>query len=227
MLWDRLESMNRIVLDKERVIQIEEDLEIVVPDICEKEIYLCSQNKNVCINYQVGKNSHLIVHHYNINSSFDIRVDLQGEGASIEYFYSTVNEENQKFLYHIFHNASKTESNVINHGINAGNGSLVFDIYPYVLKSSEACICNQENSIINLGEGESTIRPNLLIDNYNVISNHSAYIGAFREEELFYLMSRGLSERDSYELLMKSFLVDKAEKIEEIFPEFLGKLREL
>lgn len=56
--------------------------------------------------------------------------------------------------------------------------------------------------------GKSTICPNLVIDNFDVDSNHSAYIGKFKDEYLFYLMSRGISLDNSYKLLLNSFLVN-------------------
>ena len=71
------------------------------------------------------------------------------------------------------------------------------------------------------------IRPNLLIDCYDVISSHSAYIGSFRDDFVFYLMSRGLSREASYEILMKSFLVRDVVKLEKVFPKFLEKLKKL
>ena len=56
--------------------------------------------------------------------------------------------------------------------------------------------------------GKSTICPNLLIDNYDVISNHAAYIGKFKDEILFYMMSRGISVQVAYRLLLNGFLVN-------------------
>ncbi len=219
--------MNKIVLDKEEVIVVDEDLDVVVSSGMVKEVYLCAQNKNVSINYQVAKDAHLVVHHYSIDSSFQISIHLDGENASVQYFYSTINEENHDFHLELFHNASKTESDVVCHGVNAKDQSLLFDIYPYVLKQSKLCVCNQENNIINLSEGQSVIRPNLLIDCYDVISSHSAYIGSFRDDFVFYLMSRGLSREASYEILMKSFLVRDVVKLEKVFPKFLEKLKKL
>ena len=59
-----------------------------------------------------------------------------------------------------------------------------------------------------MNDGKSTICPNLLIDNYDVDSNHGAYIGKFSEEKLFYLMSRGINREDSYRLLLESYLIN-------------------
>ena len=91
-----------------------------------------------------------------------------------------------------------------------------------MLKDIKGSICNQENRIININDGKSTICPNLLIDSYDVVSSHAAYIGKFSDDVLFYLMSRGINKKKAYELLILSFLlpegIDK-EKIENFILE--------
>ena len=85
---------------------------------------------------------------------------------------------------------------------------MTYTVNGVVPKSSNSCICNQDNQIINMSDGKSTIKPNLLIDNYDVDSNHAAYIGKFRDSYMFYLMSRGISRKNAYLLLLKSFLIN-------------------
>ena len=53
----------------------------------------------------------------------------------------------------------------------------------------------------------SQINPNLYIENYDVEASHAAYIGEFKEEALFYMMSRGISMDDAKFLLLKAFLL--------------------
>ena len=86
--------------------------------------------------------------------------------------------------------------------------SLTYYVNGIVPKTSFKCICNQENQILNLKDGKSTIWPNLLIDNYDVDSNHGAYIGKFNEEKIFYMMSRGLSYEEANRLLLNGFLLN-------------------
>ena len=97
------------------------------------------------------------------------------------------------------------------------------------MKKTSGCVCNQENQIINIRDGKSTICPNLLIDNYDVVSNHSAYIGKFSDDKLFYLMSRGISLKDAYKLLLNGFLINsKSLDLEKVglFLEEIDKIYE-
>ena len=54
-------------------------------------------------------------------------------------------------------------------------------------------------------------------------SNHSAYIGKFSEEKIFYLMSRGINREDGTRLLLESYLINSdsidLNKIEEFIKE--------
>ena len=49
----------------------------------------------------------------------------------------------------------------------------------------------------------------MLIDQYEVTSSHSAYIGKFSDDILFYFMSRGISKKIAYELLIRALLINQ------------------
>ena len=178
-----------------------------------KELYLFDKT-NQSRTYNVSENSKLAVYQYGINIDNDIVINLNGENAEVEYHYSTINYDDHKYKIVVNHNSSKTISNIYNHGVNVKDNKLDFDITGYVPNKSDKSECNQKNQILNIRNGKSTILPKLLIDNYDVVSSHSAYIGKFKDEILFYLMSRGISEKVSYDLLIKSFLVNGCERKE-------------
>ena len=72
--------------------------------------------------------------------------------------------------------------------------------------------------------------PNLYIDEYDVIANHAASIGSISKEDLFYLMSRGLDEKEASKLIVLGFvqpLLDRIDDVElrkEISEHFVSKL---
>ena len=172
-----------------------------------EEIYLFTKGTTKKI-FNIEKNAHLTIYHYNINSDVEVEINLNGEQASIQYHFSTINYDNHKLTMKINHNYPKTISNVYNHAVNVLDNSLSFIITGDVIKDTKGCICNQENQIINLQNGKSTILPSLLIANYDVSSAHSAYIGKFKEDVLFYLMSRGLPRSKAIELLINGLLIN-------------------
>ena len=55
---------------------------------------------------------------------------------------------------------------------------------------------------------KSQINPNLLVDEFDVVANHNAVIGAFDENMLFYLMSRGINQNDATKLLCEGLILN-------------------
>ncbi len=171
-----------------------------------KVIYIVDDNENKNYKYNIKEDT--IVYHFSINSSSDVVIDLVREDVELKYYYNNINYDDNKFSIKVNHLKSKTHSEIFNHGVNVFCNKLMYYVDGVVPKTSFKCICNQDNQIINMDNGKSTILPILLIDNYDVDSNHGAYIGKFRDEEMFYLMSRGISREDSYRLLLNGFLIN-------------------
>lgn len=224
--------MNKIVIDKEKkevelsdgivfkdnVLSINKDctIDIKLSNLKEK-FNVKVEGANVVINI-LGKstknsivynivNSEVLVQKLVSHNSDKITINLNSMNSSITYRYSSINKKDNKMKMDVYHNCPKTNSLVVNHGLNYGKEDLVFDVCGYIDKDSYECICSQDNKIINLKDNKSCIRPNLIIDNNNIEANHSAYIGSFKESEVFYLMSRGISRKDSYDLLTKAYLI--------------------
>ena len=171
-----------------------------------KVIYIVDDNENKNYKYNIKEDT--IIYHFSINSSSDVIIDLEKEGVRLDYFYNNINYDDNKFNIKVNHLKENTHSELYNHGVNVFCNKLMYYVDGVVLKSSSKCICNQDNQIINMDNGKSTICPNLLIDNYDVDSNHSAYIGKFKDEAMFYLMSRGISREVAYRLLLNGFLIN-------------------
>ena len=169
-----------------------------------KVLYVTDNKKNY--KYKIDEDT--IIYHFSINSSSKVDIDLVTEGVTLYYYYNNINYDDNEFKIRVNHKASNTHSELYNHGVNVKDKKLTYYVDGIVPKKSTKCICNQENQIINIKDGKSTIWPNLLIDNYDVDSSHSAYIGRFSEEKIFYLMSRGINREDAIRLLLESFLIN-------------------
>ena len=56
--------------------------------------------------------------------------------------------------------------------------------------------------------------PNLFIDEYDVIAAHAASIGSISKDDLFYLMSRGLTLEEASKLIVLGFVQPLLDKID-------------
>ena len=142
-------------------------------------------------------------------------INLDEENASIEYNLKTIAEQEENYDILTYHNASNTTSIINPNGVNIKNGKLKFNVSSFVPNKIIKCDAEQNNKIINLTNNECIINPNLYIDEYDVEASHSAWIGKFKEEDLFYLESRGINKQEATKLLVKGFLINKLEIREE------------
>ena len=169
-------------------------------------LYVVDNNDKKDYTYHLKEDA--VIYHFSINSSSNVNITLEKENIKLYYYYNNINYDNNAFNIEVTHQKDDTTSELFIHGVNVKGKKLDYEVNGIVPKNSNNCLCNQENQIINIGNGKSTIHPNLLIDNFNVESNHSAYIGKIKEDKVFYLMSRGLSKKEAYQLLLKGFLIN-------------------
>ena len=188
-----------------------------------KVIYIDDDKSN--LEFNITEDT--IIYHYSINKSFDVLINLNKEDISLYYYYNNINYDDNEYKIRINHNKSNTSSYVFNHGVNINDKKLHYWVDGFVPKNSNNCNCNQDNQIINMNNGKSKIWPNLLIDNYDVNANHSAYIGKFKESLLFYLMSRGINRKDSYKLLLNGFLLNSDSVDKERIKDFVDEINKL
>lgn len=58
-----------------------------------------------------------------------------------------------------------------------------------------------------MGECNASISPNMFIDLDDVEAKHGSVIGSFNENQIFYLMSKGINYNDALKLLIKGYLL--------------------
>ena len=158
----------------------------------------------------------------NIDKFYDTKVIkeldiiyLDGKNATINYNFRNIIKNNTKYDIVIYHNNYNTKSNINNKCVTIDNGNVDLNVTSIIYNKIIGCNTTQNNKIINMNDSICKINPNLLIEEEDVIANHSAYIGKFDKDILFYMKSRGINESKAYKLLIKGFLQadEESEKI--------------
>lgn len=179
-------------------------------------------------NYYLEEDSLLNIEKINdVNNILEMTlVNLNGDRACVNYNLKTVSTSLEKYSFLIYHNASRTISNINNNGVNILDGLLEFNVSSFIPNGIKKCEASQGARIINNTDNECVIKPNLFIDEEDVIANHSAVIGTFSFDEMFYLMSRGISKNESEMLLIKGFLMKNIsfykEELSDIIEKYWG-----
>jgi ABC-type transport system involved in Fe-S cluster assembly, permease component len=211
-------------------IDLKDESKIINIDVMEhqnlKVFETCTATSNK-VTYNIHSGAQLIVNKIAIDNSDSITVNLIGYGASVTYNSSIINYCDNVYVQNIIHKSDNTKSRVVNHGINVNDRSLHIIVNGDINKECKECSSNQDNKIINMKNGKSFISPNLIVDNNLVDAFHSAYIGSFDEESVFYLKSRGLTEKVCNELLIKGFMLGTMELDENELEVFLKQIENI
>lgn len=158
--------------------------------------------------YQLGSGSNLILFQFYYNKSVreELIVDLDGECSKFSQGFSSISLGNEEYHIIVNHNHHRVSSNIQNKCIGMDGSSIRMQIDSVLDKGNIDCVMDQSTKILTLGDVDATIIPNMFIEEDSVEARHGSVISSFHPEELFYLMSRGITEDEAMTLLMRGFI---------------------
>lgn len=207
------------LIDKNCDIVVEEDSIVVLLDtLLESKVNVLGL-KNSLINYYV-LNSKCSKRSFDINGEINyleiaigdineaLNVNLLNENSKVlAKVLSIADKANAQFVERIDHKVKNTESNITNVGVSMNSAGIVFDTTGKIDKGMSGSKCSQlSRGIVMDDDSFITAKPILLIDEFDCFANHGASIGKMSDEDLFYLMSRGLSKNDAFLLILKGII---------------------
>jgi Fe-S cluster assembly protein SufD len=134
-------------------------------------------------------------------------LEEQYASATTKTVAITSNEQEAFYKQIVEHRAPDTEGYIENYGVSNHTSKLTFEGVGKILKNMKRSVARQSNRGIVLGEdARLDANPLLLIDEYDVEAGHGAAIGKIDEEQLYYLMSRGLTLKVAERLIISGFL---------------------
>ena len=171
--------------------------------------YSNNNDINFNIKYNLDMASSLIISkfYYNNKCNEVVNISLNKKGANIKYNFSSISNNDNFYKINVYHLDNNTSSDVFNRIIAKENSSNYFDINSYVDNVIKDCYLNQSTKIVTLGDSDNRVNPNMFISEEDVTAIHSSTIGSINEEDLFYLMSRGISYNDSVKLIIKGMIL--------------------
>ncbi|WP_340278744.1 Fe-S cluster assembly protein SufD [Staphylococcus coagulans] len=101
----------------------------------------------------------------------------------------------------------ETDGYILKHGVMKENASSIFNGIGHIKHGGSGSAANQESRVLMLSEhARGDANPILLIDEDDVEAGHAASVGRVDPEQLYYLMSRGISQREAERLVIHGFL---------------------
>ncbi len=146
----------------------------------------------------------------------DVEVELLGRGAESDMLGLVFAQRSQQFDYHTVqgHRAPDTRSDLLFKSALGDNAHSVYTGVIIIEKSAQRSDAYQANRNLLLSDGaRADTEPMLEIEANDVRCTHGATVGPIDEEQLFYLMSRGLSPDTSARLIVEGFFEEVLEKV--------------
>lgn len=101
----------------------------------------------------------------------------------------------------------ETDGYILKHGVMKENASSIFNGIGHIKHGGSGSSANQESRVLMLSENaRGDANPILLIDEDDVEAGHAASVGRVDPEQLYYLMSRGISQSEAERLVIHGFL---------------------
>ena len=143
----------------------------------------------------------------------DTTADYAGPGGSVDMLGLYFADAGQHIEHRLFvdHTAPNTKSNVVYKGALQGEGARTVWIGNVLIrKVAEGIETYEENRNLVLTDGcHADSVPNLEIETGEIEgAGHAAAIGRFDDNQLFYLRSRGVSEKEARRLVVHGFFND-------------------
>lgn len=164
-------------------------------------------------NYIQHENSSAKIYSYQDGSELAIAlwdIDLVGEHADVDFTALQLPTQMQKLntIINLKHNAPNTTSNQLIKQIIDDEAKGLVDAKVIVSKNGAGTKAKQLcNSLLlsDKASAQAYIKPQLEIFIDDLEASHGATVGSLSEEQLYYLMSRGISEDNARLLLIEAF----------------------
>ena len=151
-----------------------------------------------------------------MNTYEDVNINLNNVSDRIDYNFANIGSGDEKYVININHNCEKTVSYINNKAIALKNSRVSFIVNSRVENDCVKSILDQNTRIVTMGECDTKIQPNMFIEIDDVEARHGSVVGTFKNDQVFYLMSKGISYNNALKLLIKGYLLSKIEVSQDV-----------
>lgn len=145
-------------------------------------------------------------------------VDFEKEGEEVEVLGLIIADQPGDYYLKVLvdHSVGKTFGRVMIRGIAKNGARVQVEGMIKIDKGADGVDDFLEMRLLLLdGKSQATAEPKLEIEANDVKASHAATVGRVDEEELFYLMSRGIGRAGAEKLIVDGFFDQVVDKIED------------
>ncbi|MBS9335066.1 SufD family Fe-S cluster assembly protein [Fructobacillus sp. M1-13] len=194
-------------LVEELVIEREADVRLITIDELNKQTtaYL---NRQILLEEGANLDWRLAgLSAHQVASSQGVLLKGHGSQAKVQVVALAREKEQLGFQSQVNHVGRHTVARIDQRGVNMEAGQLIFNGIGRINLGAKEADADQKSSIMMLSEkGRGEANPLLLIDEPDVTAGHAASVGQIDQEQLAYLMSRGLRKEQAEQLVIRGVL---------------------
>lgn len=143
----------------------------------------------------------------------ELTTHLNEQGARANFYGLEIANSNDQIGLQaaIKHHAGHSTSRINMRGVLLNDSKLEFTSIGQIDNGASLSDAQQESRLMTVGKNANgSVNPLLLIDENDVIAGHAASVGRFNDEQLYYLLSRGIPESAAKQILINSFIAPVA-----------------
>lgn len=143
------------------------------------------------------------------NTVGEVDSELIGEGASANSQLIALTANNQQLgINNRVTNRSLHSQGLINQrGVALGNSRLIFNGIGQIIHGAHGSKAEQQNRLLMMSpHATGDANPILLIDENDVEAGHAASVGKINQDQLYYLLSRGIPKHQAQRMVIRGFL---------------------
>lgn len=143
----------------------------------------------------------------NIVGDFDSDLLGAGSHAETKVIAISTGKQLQGIDTRVTNYGRHSIGHILQHGVILERSALVFNGIGHIIHGAKGADVQQESRVLMLStKARGDANPILLIDDNEVTAGHAASVGRVDEEQLYYLMSRGLTKDVAERLVIRGFL---------------------
>lgn len=146
---------------------------------------------------------------HNGNTLTDTKSLLKGNGCTSDSKIISVGTKNQRMSIttHAVHFGRSSESDMVTRAVMKEEATAIINGITKIEKGATKANGQQTEKVLMLSpKARGDANPILLIDEDDVKAGHAASVGQVNAEQVYYLMSRGVSRADAERLIIHGFL---------------------
>ncbi|MCF7900376.1 SufD family Fe-S cluster assembly protein [Candidatus Babeliales bacterium] len=193
--------------------------EIVIKKNEQLTLHLKADDSFTELHIYIEENAHLIqtlLFTGQQKYTFIQKIYLQGRGATAKVQGAVIAGESEQYTISTeqIHTAPDTQSEVHFYGIIGKDASCSYNGLITLKEGSLRAVADQQNKVLLLHETAKAFSvPSIQALHDDVSCGHGAAISYLDKEHLFFLMGRGISEKQAEKILIKGFLPSFASDI--------------